>query len=90
MNKWLKIALTGLLIWTVYTTATAQENPEVPETSSETQPETSPEAAQDETATRPEPEAENLRRGELSEAFRNFQPSEEISADNAVPFPVDI
>lgn len=26
----------------------------------------------------------------LGDAFKNFQPSEEISADNPVPFPVDI
>ncbi|MBO6701038.1 MAG: hypothetical protein JJ921_01775 [Pseudomonadales bacterium] len=38
----------------------------------------------------PAPEAGNLRARELGEAFRNFQPSEEISADNAVSFPVDI
>lgn len=36
------------------------------------------------------PVAENLRSRELGEAFRNFQPSEEITADNAVSFPVDI
>ncbi len=38
----------------------------------------------------PSPEAGNLRARELGDAFRNFQPSEEISADNAVSFPVDI
>lgn len=27
---------------------------------------------------------------QLSEAFKDFKPSEEISADNAVPFPADI
>ncbi|MDA0978613.1 MAG: hypothetical protein O3B72_08650 [Proteobacteria bacterium] len=32
----------------------------------------------------------SLRSKEISEAFRDFQPSEEISADNAVKFPVDI
>lgn len=31
-----------------------------------------------------------LRDRNLSDAFKNFQPSEEISADNAVSFPVDI
>ena len=36
------------------------------------------------------PQAENLRNRELGAAFRRFRPSEEISADNAVPFPVDI
>ena len=38
----------------------------------------------------PGPQADNLRNRELGEAFRNFRPSEEISADNAVSFPVDI
>ena len=37
-----------------------------------------------------EPEAANLRNKNLGEAFKSFRPSEEISADNAVPFPVDI
>ncbi len=36
------------------------------------------------------PQADNLRNRDLGDAFRNFQPSEEISADNAVTFPVDI
>ena len=47
------------------------------------------EATAEETA-EPSPEAGNLRARELGDAFRNFQPSEEISADNAVSFPVDI
>ena len=34
--------------------------------------------------------SDNLKTRDLGEAFRNFRPSEEISADNAVPFPVDI
>jgi len=37
-----------------------------------------------------EPQAENLKNRNLGAAFRSFRPSEEISADNAVPFPVDI
>lgn len=36
------------------------------------------------------PQAENLKNRKLGTAFRRFRPSEEISADNAVPFPVDI
>lgn len=36
------------------------------------------------------PEAANLRNRALGDAFENFQPSEDISADNAVKFPVDI
>jgi len=37
-----------------------------------------------------QPQAENLKNRALGAAFRQFRPSEEISADNAVPFPVDI
>lgn len=36
------------------------------------------------------PEAGNLRSRDLGDSFKNFRPSEEISADNAVSFPVDI
>ena len=36
------------------------------------------------------PAPEQLRNRELGEAFRNFRPSEEITADNAVSFPIDI
>ena len=42
--------------------------------------------AEDESA----PAAANLRNRKLGDAFKNFRPSEEISADNAVAFPVDI
>ena len=36
------------------------------------------------------PLAENLKSRNLGAAFKSFEPSEEISADNAVPYPVDI
>lgn len=32
----------------------------------------------------------DIKKRKLSTAFEQFQPSESISADNAVPFPVDI
>jgi len=38
----------------------------------------------------PAPQGGNLRARDIGDAFKNFQPSEEISADNAVTFPVDI
>ena len=38
----------------------------------------------------PVPEADRLKQRELGDAFRRFVPSEAISSDNAVPFPVDI
>ena len=47
------------------------------------------EAAQDEDE-EATPDSGNLRDRSLGDAFRNFRPSEEISADNAVAFPVDI
>jgi len=46
--------------------------------------------AAEEKATDSLPEASQLRQRDLGDAFRNFKPSEEISADNAVSFPVDI
>lgn len=39
---------------------------------------------------KPVPQGNNLRARNIGDAFKNFQPSEEISADNAVTFPVDI
>ncbi len=36
------------------------------------------------------PDENKLRERKLSDAFKKFVPSESISADNAVPFPVDI
>ena len=39
---------------------------------------------------KPAPQGSNLRARDIGDAFKNFQPSEEISADNAVTFPVDI
>lgn len=36
------------------------------------------------------PPSSNLRSRDFGDAFKNFRPSEEISADNAVTFPVDI
>ena len=39
---------------------------------------------------KPTPQGGNLRARDIGDAFKNFQPSEEISADNAVTFPVDI
>ena len=36
------------------------------------------------------PDAKELRKRNLGVAFKIFKPSEAISADNAVPFPIDI
>lgn len=55
--------------------------------SSESANEDQQQSADDETG---EPDAGNLRQKKLGEAFKEFTPSEEISADNAVPFPTDI
>ena len=43
-----------------------------------------------ENSSKPAPQGGNLRARDIGDAFKNFQPSEEISADNAVTFPVDI
>ena len=43
-----------------------------------------------EQSSKPAPQGGNLRARDIGDAFKNFQPSEEISADNAVTFPVDI
>ena len=40
--------------------------------------------------TKKKPDSNKLRSRELSDAFKNFKPSEEITADNAVAFPIDI
>lgn len=47
-----------------------------------------PEVEQPDTEKQPSPE--QLRARKIGAAFKNFKPSEEISADNAVSFPVDI
>lgn len=54
------------------------------ETAEQTEQSTSEDAS---TEVRPDTD---LRARTLGEAFKNFTPSEEISADNAVSFPVDI
>ena len=41
-------------------------------------------------APRPAPNAAQLKTRGLGAAFEKFNPSEAISADNAVPFPIDI
>ena len=43
-----------------------------------------------EQSSKPAPQGDNLLARDIGDAFKNFQPSEEISADNAVTFPVDI
>ena len=59
---------------------------EVDEANSQTESASSPEIeSANESAA-----SEQLRSRELSDAFKNFRPSEEITADNAVSFPVDI
>ncbi len=65
-----------------------QSIPVVKETAGSTRPDKDKAAA--DPGTGAENRNENLRVRDLGEAFRTFQPSEAISADNAVPFPVDI
>lgn len=77
MNKLLLLVLLSLIL-----PLAAEEAPDRQEDEQKTET-----SASEET---PAPQAGNLRNRELGDAFRNFQPSEEISADNAVSFPVDI
>ena len=77
MNKLLLLVLLSLIL-----PPAAEEAPDRQEDEQKTET-----SASEET---PAPQAGNLRNRELGDAFRNFQPSEEISADNAVSFPVDI
>ncbi|MGB0692224.1 MAG: hypothetical protein ACPGPD_05905 [Pseudomonadales bacterium] len=73
------------------TAAVARDN-EQTVTDTDRQPNAESDAGQaaEEKATGSLPEAGQLRQRDLGDAFRNFKPSEEISADNAVSFPVDI
>lgn len=69
----------------------AQEDPSSdPPIADEVTEEASEETAAKNEASAPVPSADNLRARDLGDALQNFRPSEEISADNAVPFPVDI
>jgi len=43
-----------------------------------------------EQSSKPVPQGDNLRVRNIGDAFKNFQPSEEISADKPVILPVDI
>ncbi len=78
------------------TRAAEDSNPQAPEQQleqgekQETPQEIEQTAEKDTDATRPETGSESLKNRALGDAFRSFEPSEEISADNAVPFPVDI
>jgi hypothetical protein len=65
---------------TTSSTASAPESKPVTEEISEVQQQ-APDAA---------PESERLKNRSVGAALGRFRPSEEISADNAVPFPVDI
>ena len=81
-----QLLLMTLLLFITPLQAEEQEQPSQQQAASTA---TTSEATAEEEA-EPAPEAGNLRARELGDAFRNFQPSEEISADNAVSFPVDI
>jgi hypothetical protein len=72
--RWLAVALLSA-VWSL--SSTAQEEPQAPETEEETEEES-------ETQPQPPPSSEN------SGADDVFIPSEEISADEEVTFPVDI
>ena len=73
-----------LLLTLALLSAPSSWSAEAPEAQAEKQEDAATDAVE------PTPEADKLRNRDLGEAFSNFRPSEEISADNAVSFPVDI
>ncbi len=104
-TRWMRLlallAVTGMPLMTnidraFAETAPATDTPAADESAEkETQPNTSSGAVAADTkrsdaAPEVAPEVGNLKKRDLSDAFKNFRPSEEISADNAVSFPVDI
>lgn len=90
----IKYILLGLALMVLAPIAPAQESGDMRsgETAQETV-ESGPEERQsngDDESDQQKPTPDQLRRKELGQAFQEFSPSEEISADNAVPFPTDI
>ena len=87
----MKSLLTLLLLMSTTLVVFAAEEPtDDAEAQSEAKekPDTEPEDKKQ--SSEPVPEADRLKQRELGDAFRRFVPSEAISSDNAVPFPVDI
>ena len=93
-----KVLICGILIWVSTSLQGAEQETtgEQPATEQENASKNQQKAAKSEpseseqSSSNESPQAENLKNRELGTAFRRFRPSEEISADNAVPFPVDI
>lgn len=80
-----------LLLLSTSLAALAADEPDddtVKQTDTQETPDTTPENKKK--SSEPVPEADRLKQRELGDAFRRFVPSEAISSDNAVPFPVDI
>ena len=80
----MKPAIPMLALLLLAQPVTAEQEERQAEETSLTEPETTP-APDDST-----PAVENPANPDQDETFRIFQPSEDISADTAVPFPVDI
>jgi hypothetical protein len=87
MKNWLTLLL---LISTIPATFAAEEPAENAETQTETKEKSDTASKDKKKSSAPVPEADRLKQRELGDAFRRFVPSEAISSDNAVPFPVDI
>lgn len=87
MKNWLTLLL---LISTIPATFAAEEPAENAETQTETKEKSDTASKDKKKSFEPVPEADRLKQRELGDAFRRFVPSEAISSDNAVPFPVDI
>lgn len=86
MNRFLICLLVSGL---TFPTVASEPTPGTDEPNKESTIEIEDEQREDENLSK-EPSADELRNRDLGDAFKNFRPSEEISADNAVGFPVDI
>jgi len=86
----MKIWLTLLLLMSTTLAFAADEPVENAETQTEAKEKPETESKDKKQSSEPVPEADRLKQRELGDAFRRFVPSEAISSDNAVPFPVDI
>jgi|TARA_B110000240_G_C13333562_1_gene382357 hypothetical protein len=87
MKNWLILLL---LMSTTPAAFTAEEPADSEETQTEAKEKSDTASEDKKQSSEPVPEADRLKQRELGDAFRRFVPSETISSDNAVPFPVDI
>jgi hypothetical protein len=87
MKNWLTMLL---LMSTTLIVFAAEEPADNAETQTDAIAKPDTETKDKQQSSEPVPAADRLKQRELGDAFRRFVPSEAISSDNAVPFPVDI